>query len=54
MINLFLFYMYGCFTYIYVCVPCVCSVCRVQKRAVGSLGLELRDVSHHQDAGNQT
>lgn len=43
--NLFLFYIYGYFSCLYVCVAHVCSTHRVQKRAVGLMELELQIAS---------
>lgn len=41
---LFLFYVYGCFTCMYVCVPCLCHDQRSSKRASDPLRLELQTV----------
>ena len=52
-----LFYVYECFAYVYVFVPCVHmpGALRDQKRALGPLELELQMiVSHHLGAGNQS
>ena len=47
------FYMYECFPWMYVCVPCACLMSESQKRMSDPLGLELQVVvSYHVDAGS--
>ena len=51
---IYLFYVCGCLTCMYVCAPGVCSVHEGQKRVLGLQGSELQVVdSHHVGAGNQ-
>lgn len=48
---LFIFYLYECFTLVYVCAPCTCSACRGQRRASDPLEIESQIVvNHHVDA----
>lgn len=53
--NLNLLYVFGCFDYMDVCVPCVPDVCRGRKKATEPWELELQMViSSYVGAGNQT
>lgn len=51
----FLFYVYGCFSCIYMCAPCKGLIYKGQKREMDLLGLELQLVmSCHEGASNWT
>lgn len=52
---LFFIYEYGCFAYMYACVPHVCSILGSQKKVLNSLELELQmAVSHRVGTGKWT
>lgn len=53
--DLVLFYMYGCFAFMYTCAPCACSTRGGQKGASDILDLEIEMVVRlHMGAGSQT